>query len=119
MTRALVSSLRALAEGERDESLDATRRFLAHYPDPEGRFYLCRQLAYWGETDEALAHLDRVLEGGFEIYRNLTRTDPWLDSIRSHADFDELSAKARKSYDQAKALFVGADGDRLLGVGVS
>ena len=59
-----------------------------------------------------------MLEGGFEIYRKLTRTDPWLDSIRSHADFDELLAKARTSYDQAKALFVEADGDRLLGVGI-
>jgi hypothetical protein len=64
VTRAMVGSLRALAEGIRDESLDATRRALAHFPDPEGRYYLTRHLAYWGENDEALSQFEAVLEGG-------------------------------------------------------
>lgn len=116
VTHALVSSLRALVEGKRDESLQATRRALAHYPDPEGLFYLSRHLAYWGETNEALEHLDRVLEQGFEVYRVLTKEDPWLHSIRSHEAYDDLLDQAKKSFDDATSAFIDAGGDRLLGV---
>jgi len=116
VTRAMVGSFRALAEGIHDESLDATRRALAHFPDPEGRYDLTRHLAYWGENDEALSQFEAVLEGRFNIYRALTRSDSWLVSLRSHEGYEALVAKAKTRYDAAKAAFVEAHGDRLLGV---
>jgi serine/threonine protein kinase len=118
VTRALVTSLRALAEGKREESLDATRRALAHFPDPEGRYYLSRQLSYWGEAEEARVHFERILEAGFNTYRALTRVDPWLSSLRSAAGFGAVLETARKRYEASRAAFLDAGGHRLLGVEV-
>jgi hypothetical protein len=39
-----------------------------------------------------------------------------LASLRSHEGYEALVAKAKTRYDAAKAAFVEAHGDRLLGV---
>jgi hypothetical protein len=52
MMRTLLRSRRTLLEGERQASLEAIDRCLAHFHDPEPRFYMVRQLAFLGESVE-------------------------------------------------------------------
>ena len=56
------------------------------------------------------------LERGFIVYRILTREDPWLDSLRSSPEFDDLLHRAESRYLEAAAAFRDAGGEQLLGV---
>jgi serine/threonine protein kinase len=115
VTRAILMSLRALAEENRDESLAATRHALVRLLDPEVRYYLSRHLAYCGEAEEAVLQLREALDRGFSVYRMLTRDDPWLASIHSARGYDDLLAASRERYRAAFAAYVEAGGDKLLG----
>ena len=117
MMRSFLVSLRALLEGKRQESLDATERCIAHFRDPEALFYLARQLAYFKESKRALTELHHVLDQGYLCSRVLAR-DPWLDILRSSMEFGVIFQRAVGLEREVASVFVRSGGDRLLGVSV-
>ncbi len=117
MMRSFLVSLRALLEGKRQESLDATERCIAHFRDPEALFYLARQLAYFKESKRALTELHHVLDQGYLCSRVLAR-DPWLDILRSSMEFGVILQRAVGLEREVASVFVRSGGDRLLGVSV-
>jgi serine/threonine protein kinase/tetratricopeptide (TPR) repeat protein len=114
--RAQTSSIRALFEGQREESLKGAERVIAQFPDPETVCFHARVLAYFGERDRALAALNQALDRGFILYRILTRSDPWLDPVRPTSAFADLLSRAESRYRDAVAAFRNAGGDDMLGV---
>ena len=80
--RLYVSSLRALLEGNRQESLQVSEELMqATFRDPEGMYYLARQLSYLGQESQALEMLSRAIGQGFFCYPAMVR-DPWLDPLQ-------------------------------------
>lgn len=118
LTRAHLGQLRALIEGNREESVALAERVASQSTDPESMVYTARSLSLLGEPGEALLLLERALDHDFNPYRMLLRSDTWLDAARSHADFPRLFARARQKYAVARQAFVDAGGERLLGVTV-
>ncbi len=113
-----LTSLRALLEGKREESLKASKEFSnATFRDPEGLFYQARQLAYLGEPPMALEMLARAIHKGFVCYPALVR-DPWLDSLRGLKEFTELLRTARELHGEAAQAFYALGGNTLLGTPV-
>ena len=117
MLRIFLFSLRALLEGKQRESLEATERYITLCQDPEGLFYMARQLAYLGESSRAITELHHVIERGYLCSRILVR-DPWLDSLRLNAEFGVILEKALVLEREMVNAFVQAGTDRLLGVSV-
>ncbi len=113
--RAFVTSLRALLEGRREESLAATETTLAHLTDPEPRYYMARQLARLGARERALQEMSRVVELGFHCAQAFAR-DPWLESLRDDDEFAVILERADRGRLAAAAAFIEAGGERLLGV---
>jgi len=114
--RLYLTSLRALLEGNRAESLEASEELRnATFRDPEGVYYLARQLSFLGQEDAALEILARAIENGFFCYPTIAR-DPWLDAIRTRPEFTALLRKAQQLHREALASFLAAGGDSLLGV---
>jgi hypothetical protein len=110
-----LTSLRALLEGRREESLQASEEFRkATFRDPEGLFYMARQLAYLGEKPMALEMFSRAIEKGFFCYPAMLR-DPWLDSLRGLNEFTDLLRKAQELHREAVQAFFALGGDALLG----
>ena len=115
--RDVVCMYRAAFEGRREESLGAAERLLDRALDADSLWQVARVLAYFGEGARALALFNLSLERGFIIYRILTREDPWLASLRSSPEFDDLLQRAGARYRAASAAFREAGGEQLLGVG--
>jgi tetratricopeptide (TPR) repeat protein len=116
ISRLYVISLRALLEGKREESLQACNELRqATFRDPEGIYYLARQLSFLGEQDWALETLSRAINHGFFCYDAMVR-DPWLDSIRARSEFTALLRQAHELHREAAAAFVAAGGHSLLGI---
>ena len=112
--RQFVAPLRALLEGDRAASLSAIDRITtSHWRDPEGLYYLVRQLAYLGAGDEAVALLNRVVNGGFFCYPLFTR-DRWLESLRDRHDFKDVLHHAETEHHKSVGAFQSAGGDALL-----
>lgn len=109
-----IEGLRHLIEGRTEQALENHRR-LTTIPDPEGRWYVARAMAYLGARDEALSLLGTVVEEGFYCLPAFTR-DPWLDSIRGTPEFADIVRRAESRHRQALISFLNADGDRILGV---
>jgi serine/threonine protein kinase/tetratricopeptide (TPR) repeat protein len=108
-------SLRALLEGNREESLRAIEEFRkATFRDPEGLFYIARQSAYLGEQTTALELLSRAIERGFFCYPAMVR-DPWLDNLRGTREFNEQMRKAQEQHREAVQSFLALGGEALLG----
>jgi len=115
LAKLFLTSLRALLEGNREESLQASEELSkATFRDPEGMYYLARQLSYLGQGEEALEVLSRAIEHGFFCYPAMVR-DPWLDGLRARPDFTELLRKAQQLHREASAVFLAAGGQTLLG----
>ncbi|HKO04349.1 MAG TPA: protein kinase [Candidatus Acidoferrales bacterium] len=111
-----LASLRALLEGKRAESLEASEEFFkATFRDPEGMFYIARQLSYLGEQAMALDLLSRSIHNGFFCYPAMVR-DPWLDSLRGRTEFTELLRKAQQLHREAVSAFLTLGGSTLLGM---
>ena len=109
-------SLRALLGGQREESLQASQELMqATFRDPEGMYYLARQLSYLGQEAQALEMISRAIGQGFFCYPAMVR-DPWLDALRRNPGFTALLGKAHQLYREAAALFVAAGGDSVLGI---
>jgi eukaryotic-like serine/threonine-protein kinase len=115
LARLYFTSLRALLEGNREESLLASEDFRnATFRDPEGLFYMARQNAYLGEKTTALELLSRAIERGFFCYPAMVR-DPWLDNLRGSREFNDLMRKAQERHQEAVQSFFALGGDILLG----
>jgi TolB-like protein/predicted Ser/Thr protein kinase len=111
-----MASLRALLEGNREGSLAACEELRkGTFRDPEGIFYLARELSFLGEQDRALEILSRAINNGFFCYPAMVR-DPWLDSIRGRSEFTTLLQQAQAKQREAAAAFVAGGGDTLLGL---
>ena len=114
--RLYLTSLRALLEGKREESLAASEDLMkATFRDPEGMYYLARQLSYLGEEVPALDMLSRAIDNGFFCHPAMLR-DPWLDSLRTSTVFTALMSKAHQLHREASAAFVAGGGPSLLGI---
>jgi eukaryotic-like serine/threonine-protein kinase len=83
--------------------------------DPEGLFMLALRLAHFGGEDRAVEILADVVEGGYFPYDTFTR-NPWLDPLRNRTDFKETVRKAEQRHQEARAVFIQAGGEALLGV---
>jgi serine/threonine protein kinase len=111
-----LTSLRAMLEGNREESLAASEELMsATFRDPEGMYYLARQLGYSGAKTEALEMLSRAIGHGFFSHQTMLR-DPWLDSLRGEPEFAGLLNKAHQLHREASAAFVSGGGAALLGM---
>jgi eukaryotic-like serine/threonine-protein kinase len=107
------TSLRALLEGEREESVATIRRGAPLQRDGEGIYYVSRQLAFMGYAEDALEALERSLEAGYFCYPAAAR-DPWLNGLRELEGFQRWLERVRVRHEQAAAAFRAAGGPRLL-----
>lgn len=88
----------------------------ATFRDPEGMYYLARQLSYLGEPNAATEMLSRAVRNGFFCYPAMVR-DPWLDGLRTDTRFTAVMREAHQLQQQAAVTFAAAGGDALLGIG--
>ena len=107
--RAFLISLRALLEGQRDESLQALHRAGEELTDPEAKYYIARSFARLAANEDALASLSEVVRDGFFCYPAFVG-DPWLDGIRHLQPFRELLETARSRHESARESFRQAGG---------
>lgn len=108
-------SLRTLLEGNRDASLKASEAMMnVRFKDPEGEYYLARQLAYLGDAGRATRVLKSTVEEGYFCYPQMA-SDPWLDPIRGDAEFKRILEQAQALHQQAVEVFKAEGGPRLLG----
>jgi TolB-like protein/tetratricopeptide (TPR) repeat protein len=108
-------SLRALLEGNREVSLNLSDELInGAFPDPEGVYYLARQLAYLSEVGRATHLLKRTVDGGYFCYPQMA-SDPWLDPIRGDTEFKQILHRAEELNQEAIEVFRAAGGSRLLG----
>ena len=84
--------------------------------DPEGLYHLARQLAHFGREDRAVELLADVVDRGYAPSVTLSR-DAWLDGLRHRTDFQTILLKAERHHQEARAAFVQAGGQALLGAG--
>jgi serine/threonine protein kinase len=111
-----LASLRALLQENREESLQASKELMkATFRDPEGIYYLSRQLSYLGQEADALAMLSRAIDNGFFCYPAMVH-DPWLDVLRGRTEFTSLLRKAHGLHGEATIAFLEAGGGELLGL---
>ena len=85
------------------------------FRDPEGLFYQAIKLAHAGDLDRAVEILADVVDRGFYPYETFTR-HAWLDPLRTRQDFNAILEKAERRHQEARAAFVNAGGETLLGV---
>jgi len=117
MARHMRVAIRHVAEGNREESLEVVRSIADAQLiiDPEGLFYVARNLAYLGDVTCAVREFGRAVEGGFFCFPAFMR-DPWLDPLRSNHDFVGLLRQAEARHREAVSAFFNAGGDRIVGV---
>jgi serine/threonine protein kinase len=114
--RLYLTSLRTLLEGNREESVAVSDELMqATFRDPEGMYYLARQLGYLGEQERALDLLSRSIDNGFFCHQAMLR-DPWLDSLRGRNEFTALLNKALQLHREALTAFQAGGGASLLGI---
>jgi TolB-like protein len=83
--------------------------------DPEGLFNMALLLAHFGREDRAVEILATVVDGGYFPYDTFKR-NPWLDTLRHRTDFLEIVREAKHRHQEARAVFIQAGGEALLGV---
>ncbi len=108
-------SLRTLLEGNREASLQASDEIMnGPFKDPEGEYYLARQLASLNDIGRATHMLKSTVDGGYFCYPQMA-SDPWLDPVRGDAEFKRILDRARALHQEAVEVFKGEGGPRLLG----
>ena len=110
----------ALLEGTGDAAAlqAATDAVIAgSHRDPEGRFYLGLDLAHFGREDRAVELLADAVDAGYFPYDAFNRL-AWLDPLRHRTDFLEIMRNAEHRHREARAAFIDAGGEALLGLGV-
>jgi len=114
ISRLLLLTLRTSLQGRKEESVQAANQVISLLTDPEGLYYMARQLSYLGEIAGSLATLKRVVDGGFFCTPVFAR-DPCLDPLRTHPEFENILRQAETRHQEARAVFMEAGGERLLG----
>ena len=84
--------------------------------DPEGIYHLARGLAHFGRQDRGVELLAEAVDRGYFQPFAFSR-DPWLDKLRDRADFRAILLRAEQRHQAARAAFVQAGGQALLGAG--
>jgi eukaryotic-like serine/threonine-protein kinase len=108
-------SLRALLEGNREASLKASDELMNNpFKDPEGEFYLARQLAFLNDIGRATHVLKRTVDGGYFCYPQMA-SDPWLDPVRGDAEFKRILSRAQALHVEGLEVFKAEGGPQLLG----
>jgi TolB-like protein len=108
-------SLRALLEGNRELSLELSDELMnGTFPDPEGGYYLARQLAYMSDAWRATSLLKRTVDRGYFCYPQMA-SDPWLDPIRNEVEFKQILHRAQMLHQEAIEAFRSEGGPTLLG----
>ncbi|MEO8680426.1 MAG: serine/threonine-protein kinase [Vicinamibacterales bacterium] len=87
----------------------------AWMPDGEFHFYVARLLARSGETNPAIAAMERAVTHGFFPASAFER-DAWLSPLRDHASFKAVCDRARTRQNGAVESFDAAGGYGLLGL---
>jgi eukaryotic-like serine/threonine-protein kinase len=85
------------------------------FRDPEGWFFLMRNLARVGEVELALERLERIVGSGYLCHR-LMEHDPWLASLRSEPELYEILDRTRAQSEAAGAEFARLGGRDVLGI---
>lgn len=111
--RAFLVSLRAVLEGDVDQTVAALQRAETELADPEARYYIARTYAKIDKADAALTSISRVIDDGYICYPALLN-DAWLESLRQTGALGRFVAAARAHRERARDVFEGADGNRLL-----
>jgi serine/threonine protein kinase/tetratricopeptide (TPR) repeat protein len=113
--RQIIGALRALLEGRHAEAIAEIQAIVSSdFRDPEGLYYLARQLADAGAAQEAAAVLERATGAGFFCYP-LLASDNWLDPVRPLPEFVAVLRRVEQEHDLALAAFAAAGGDQILG----
>ena len=108
-------SLRTLLEGNREASLKASDELInGAFMDPEGEYYLARQLAYLSDIGRATRVLKRTVDGGYFCYPQMA-SDPWLDPVRGDTEFKRILHRAQALHQEAIEVFRAEGGPPLLG----
>ena len=84
--------------------------------DPEGLFYQFIRLAHARDLDRAVEILSDIVGRGFFPYETFKR-HAWLDPLRTRQDFNAILENAEHRHLEARANFVNAGGETLLGAG--
>jgi serine/threonine protein kinase/tetratricopeptide (TPR) repeat protein len=84
--------------------------------DPEGLYHLATPLAHFGREDRAVEILADAVERGYFPSLTFSR-DPWLEQLRRRTDFQEILLKAEQRHQEARAAFIQAGGEAVLGAG--
>jgi hypothetical protein len=114
--RDFIGAARTLLEGDDAASVAAVNRVVgSDFRDPEGLYYMARQLSHSSESSTALAVLDRVVSGGFFCFPALA-TDPWLDPLRAKPAFASLLRQAETRHRDALTAFERLGGNKVLAV---
>ena len=71
-----------------------------------------------GLPEIALVDLDRAIRGGYYVPSFLA-ADSWLEPIRALPEFQRLLADATRLRAEARAHYVAAGGEQLLGLGTA
>ena len=85
------------------------------FRDPEGRFYVARMVARFGDADQALAQLEGIVADGFFCNPVLAR-DSWFDAVRTKPAFTRLLERCAKQHAAAVGAFDQLDGRSVLGL---
>ncbi len=108
-------SLRTLLEGNREASLEVSDELISRgFQDPEGRYYMARQLAYLSDIGRATHVLKSTVDGGYFCYPQMA-SDPWLDPVRGDAEFKRILHRAQALHQEAIEVFRAEGGPPLLG----
>ena len=112
--RHVAVAARALIEGRTAESVSEMKAMLSpDFRDPEGRFYVARHVARYGDADEALTQLEGVVADGFSCYPVFER-DPWLDALRPKPRFTELLERCASRHAASRRAFEELNGRGVL-----
>ena len=112
--RHVAVAARALIEGRTAESVSEMKAMLSpDFRDPEGRFYVARHVARFGDADEALTQLEGVVADGFSCYPVFER-DPWLDALRPKPRFTELLERCASRHATSRRAFEELNGRGVL-----
>ena len=115
LERHVLLSGQAALRGERDACLESVETLLSStFRDPEGRFYLVRNLCRIGETDRAVSVLEEVVTRGFHPLGVLSK-DPWMEPLADHPRMPEVIRRMEEGIEAARAAYVEAGGPTLLG----
>jgi pentatricopeptide repeat protein len=87
----------------------------ASFRDPEGTYFMMRNLARVGEVEMALMLLQRIVKRGFHCAAAI-EGDPWLELLRTEPEFYELVDEARNGSAAAEAEFHRLGGLEVLGL---